>query len=105
MAVAISVETFSVSLWIIRNPTDLIVEAMVSVILLLRVTVKRMLANFTGVMLLSATMRAFCTRKVVTPSTSLTGPELEDRVAKSSALGRVVAGVLVELALHILALV
>ena len=77
---------------------------MVSVTLLSRATVKRMVANFAGVMSLLDVMRAFCTRKAVTPSMFLIVPELEDRAANSSGLGRVVVRVFIELAPCVLVL-
>lgn len=62
MDVAKTVEVFSISLCIIRKPTALMVDAMSSVILLSRATVKRMFASLVIVVLLIDVMRAFWTR-------------------------------------------
>ena len=60
--VAISVDRFSVSLFIIRKPTDLIVEAMSSVILFSRATTNRMFTSLIAVTSLVDVMKALWIR-------------------------------------------
>ena len=75
-----------------RNPTDLIVEVIVSVILFSRVIVKGMLASLVAEILSSDEIMALCTRNATASSVSLIAPELEDRVANSSGLGGLLPG-------------
>ena len=105
MDIANAVEVFLVSLCVMRKPTDLMVEAMSSVILLSRATVNRIFASLAVVMSLMDVMRDLQVRWLTASSTSLIGPELDDRVMSSSRLGGAVARVLEVLALHIFALI
>ena len=89
MDIANTVEVFSVSLYVMRKPTDLMVEVTSSVILLSRATVNRIFASLAVMMSLMDVMRDLQVRWLTASSTSLIGPELDDRVASSSRLGGV----------------
>ena len=92
MDIANAVEVFLVSLCVMRKPTDLMVEAMSSVILLSRATVNRIFASLAVVMSLIDVMRDLQVRWSTASSTSLIGPELDDRVMSSSRLGGLLLG-------------
>ena len=62
IVVVISVDRFLVSLFIIRKPTDLIVEAMSSVILFSRAMANRMFASLIAITSLVDAMKALWTK-------------------------------------------